>query len=189
MVGDLILAFMPMFLIWRLSRSVVERCLISFLMAMGLFATGAGVMKIMNAYTYVRMSGDSLREMMPEFLWCRIEEILLIIACSAPLLKSPVGHALRRVGFSSFQEKTRELNSFHSLNFSPAFERDNLQIEQGVAGNGGSSHGRGYDEEKGRSGDHSLSTDSSTSTLEGWGGFSLVGKPMENMSSSALRSQ
>jgi hypothetical protein len=49
---------MPMFLIWRLSRSVAERCPIS-LMAMGLFATGAGVMKI-YVYTYIRTSDDAL---------------------------------------------------------------------------------------------------------------------------------
>ncbi|KAE9367225.1 hypothetical protein N431DRAFT_548797 [Stipitochalara longipes BDJ] len=89
MLGDLTFAIMPMFLIWRLSRSVIERCLISFLMAMGLFATGAGVMKIIYAYTYNRNSQDALREMMPEFLWCRIEEAVLIVACSAPLLKAP----------------------------------------------------------------------------------------------------
>jgi hypothetical protein len=114
MLGDFTFAIMPMFLIWRLSRSVIERCLISFLMAMGLFATGAGVMKIMYAYTYDRTSHDALREMMPEFLWCRIEELVLIVACSAPLLKAPVGNILAKMGFPSFQEQARDLNSFHS---------------------------------------------------------------------------
>src|SRR5450756_726686 len=117
MLGDLTFAIMPMFLIWRLSRSVIERCLISFLMAMGLFAAGAGVMKNIYAYTYDRTSQDALREMMPAFLWCRIEEAVLIVACSAPLLKVPVGSVLGRMGFPSFREQTRDLNSFHTSNF------------------------------------------------------------------------
>jgi len=117
MLGDLTSAIMPMFLIWRLSRSVVERCLISFLMAMGLFATGAGVMKIIYSYTYDRNSHDALREMMPEFLWCRIEETVLVVACSAPLLKAPIGTVLQKMGFPSFREQTRDLVSFHSSEF------------------------------------------------------------------------
>ena len=117
MLGDLTSAIMPMFLIWRLSRSVVERCLISFLMAMGLFATGAGVRKIICAYTYDRNSHDALREMMPEFLWCRVEEVVLVVACSAPLLKAPVGNMLQKLGFPNFRDQTRDLQSFHSSEF------------------------------------------------------------------------
>ncbi|PMD29424.1 hypothetical protein L207DRAFT_405146, partial [Hyaloscypha variabilis F] len=88
MLGDLTFAIMPIFLIWRLSRPVIERCLIYFLMAMSLFATGAGVMTNIYAYPYGRDSPDRLIEMMPLFLWCRIEGCVLIVACSAPLLKA-----------------------------------------------------------------------------------------------------
>jgi hypothetical protein len=146
MLGDLTFAIMPMFLIWRLSRSVVERCLISFLMAMGLFATGAGVMKIIYAYTYDRTSEDALRGMMPEFLWCRVEEVVLIVASSAPLLKSPVGHALKKMGFPSFQEKTRDLNSFHSSDFEVS-GKPQVGVTQNAALD--SPRMREHDEEKG----------------------------------------
>jgi hypothetical protein len=98
MLGNLTFAIMPMFLIWRLSRSVIERCLISFLMAMGFLALGAGVVMIIYTYTYERASQDALREMMPVFLWCQIEEVVLVVSCSAPLLKAPVGSVLGRMG-------------------------------------------------------------------------------------------
>jgi hypothetical protein len=130
MLGDLTFAIMPMFLIWRLSRSVIERCLISFLMAMGLFALGAGVMMIIYTYTYDRTSPDALREMMPVFLWCRNEEVVLIVSCSAPLLKAPVGSVLGRMGFPSFQEQTRDLNSFHPSNFELPEKRLRAEVKE-----------------------------------------------------------
>jgi hypothetical protein len=127
MVGDLIFAIMPMFIIWKLGRSTLERCLISFLMTMGLFATGAGVLKIIYSKTYDRSSPDVFRAMMPVFLWCRMEEVLLIVASSAPLLKAPVEQALHRLGLPKFQNKSRELNSFHSFRAAAARHWHNLQ--------------------------------------------------------------
>ncbi|KAM9879618.1 hypothetical protein VDGL01_06282 [Verticillium dahliae] len=52
MFGDLTLAVMPMFLIWKLSRSIVERCLLTFLMALGLVATTAVVMRVVIMHTF-----------------------------------------------------------------------------------------------------------------------------------------
>jgi hypothetical protein len=129
-LGDLTFAILPIFLIWSLSRSVIERCLISFLMAMGLFALGAGVMMILYTYTYDRTSPDALREMMPVFLWCRTEEVVLIVSCSAPLLKAPVGSVLGRMGFPSFREQTRDLNSFHPSNFELPEKRLGAEVKE-----------------------------------------------------------
>jgi hypothetical protein len=103
--------------------------------------------------------------MIAEFLGCRIEEVLLTVACSAPLFKSPVSHGLRRMGFTSVQEKTRELNSFHSSNFLSAFERHDIQTGQGIISQGGRPQRVDYDEEKGGSGYHGLNLNSSISTL------------------------
>ena len=179
MLGDLCFAIMPMFLIWRLSRSIIERCLISFLMAMGLFATGAGVMKIIYAYTYDRTSHDALRDMMPAFLWCRIEEVVLIVACSAPLLKAPVGSMLGRMGFPRFREQTRDLNSFHPPNF------EQPEIDPGAAAKEIVMEGaalRGIcqnDLEKGDDGQ--LGSTAASTTRDGqqglWQGSTLSGQP------------
>ncbi|KAH8744247.1 hypothetical protein F5883DRAFT_359086, partial [Diaporthe sp. PMI_573] len=90
MGSDLVLSVMPMFIIWKLARTIAERCLISFLMGMCLFATGVGVLKIIYSERFDTTSPDVFREMMPVFFWCRMEEVILIVACSAPLLKGPV---------------------------------------------------------------------------------------------------
>lgn len=183
MLGDLAFAIMPMSLIWRLSRSVVERCLISFLMAMGLFATGVGVMKIIYAYTFDRTSHDALREMMPEFLWCKIEEVVLIIACSAPLLKAPVGTVLGRMGFPSFRERTRDLNSFHSSDFDLPQERRKVGPRE-VVTVVTEPRGRGNDLEKGDGGQ--AGSTAASSTLDGREGFWLGDISMGSPSSSTL---
>lgn len=117
MAGDILCTIMPMFLIWGLIRSVVERCLISVLMALSLSATGAGVLKIIYSKTFDRTSPDVFREMMPVFLWVRMEEVLLVVASSAPLIKSPVIHILHRLGLPRFQHTIGQLNSFHSSRF------------------------------------------------------------------------
>jgi hypothetical protein len=84
-------------------------------MAMSLFATAAGVLKIIYSYRFDHDSSDALRDMMPLFLWCRMEEVLLIIACEAPFLKSSIERVLRRMGLPVFQQKTKNLNSIHTF--------------------------------------------------------------------------
>lgn len=120
MFGDLTLAVMPMFLIWKLSRSIVERCLLTFLMALGLVATTAVVMRVVIMHTFDYTSPEKYRDLIPMYFWIRMEEVILIIASSAPLLKSPIEHALHRFGVPTFQHRTWELNSFHSVHMSKA---------------------------------------------------------------------
>lgn len=72
-------------------------------------------MKILYSKTFDHTSPDGFREMMPVFFWCRMEEVILLVACSAPSLKSTVEHAFKKLGFRSFRYKVRELNSLHSF--------------------------------------------------------------------------
>ncbi|RYP44821.1 hypothetical protein DL768_008753 [Monosporascus sp. mg162] len=111
MVGDMMFTVMPMFFIWKLQRSLVERCLISFLMAMCLFATAAGIPKIIYSEKFDRTSPDVFREMMPVFLWCRLEEVILVVASSAPLLKASIEGVLVKLGMPKFQFRMRTLQS------------------------------------------------------------------------------
>jgi len=110
MISDAIFAILPMFIIWTLRRPFVEIFLISFLLAMGLFAVGAAAVKIHFLKAYDVTSPDTLRQMMPLFLWSRIEEIVLIIAACAPLLKSPIKRVLKRIWLSTWIMPTRELD-------------------------------------------------------------------------------
>ncbi|GAB1319829.1 hypothetical protein MFIFM68171_10039 [Madurella fahalii] len=95
-VSDIICAVFPILLIWRLSRSPVEKALISVLMGLGLLAAFAGVFKVLVLRSFNPMSENVVGDMMPAYMWIRIEEILLIIAACAPFLKSPVESLLHR---------------------------------------------------------------------------------------------
>ncbi|KAL5592354.1 hypothetical protein FOBRF1_013380 [Fusarium oxysporum] len=112
--GDLTLAIMPMFLIWKLSRSIVERCLITVLMALGLLATVAVIMRLVKMHTLDFASPERFRTLIPIYFWLRMEEAILILASSAPMLKSPIEHVLHRFGLPMFQPMVRKLTSFHS---------------------------------------------------------------------------
>ena len=103
-----------MIIIWRLSRSAVEKSLISFLMASGLFASAVGIIKIYYLATFDVKSPDTWRDMIPQFLWCRVEEIILIIAACAPLLKPTIERLLYRLGLPAFQNTPRQLNCIQS---------------------------------------------------------------------------
>jgi hypothetical protein len=107
---------MPMFFVWKLNRPLLERILITVLMALGLLATGAAVLKLYYLRAYNLTVNDSLRIMVVLFIWCRIEEFVLIASACAPFLKSPVEQILNRFGVPMFKNKTRELNSLHSTN-------------------------------------------------------------------------
>ncbi|KAH6949453.1 hypothetical protein DER45DRAFT_580327 [Fusarium avenaceum] len=114
MASDLVLAILPMFLIWKLSRSAIERCLVSVLMALSLFATIITVLKVVYIKTFDIDSLDTFRASMPLFFWSRMEECVILIAASAPLLKAPVESALSRWGFPTFRNPIRQLNSWDS---------------------------------------------------------------------------
>ncbi|KAM5341938.1 hypothetical protein ACJ41O_014969 [Fusarium nematophilum] len=119
MLSDLTLTIIPMFLIWSLSRHILERFLIAVLMGLSLFATLATVMKVVHMKTSDFSSPDTFRVAMPIFLWCRIEECLIVAAASAPLLKAPIERALHRLGLPTFQNSARELESLDSVRSTP----------------------------------------------------------------------
>lgn len=136
-----------MVLIWRLSRSPVEKALISVLMGLGLLAAVAGIFKVLVLRSFNPMSENVAGDMMPAYMWyvslspqlfhtlrpyrqekidtrpirIRIEEILLIIAACAPFLKSPIESLLyRRLGLPSFgTPAVRELSSVQIISNSP----------------------------------------------------------------------
>lgn len=121
MISDLAFAIMPMFLIWKLSRSRLERCLVSTLLALGVCATGMGIPAIIHLNA-LRRSTDPLRDSVIIYMFCRMEEICLLIASSMPFLKAPVEHVLRQLGAPGFRNIPRELASYHSNELSDSHE-------------------------------------------------------------------
>lgn len=98
-VTDFLLATMPIKLILTLNRSTREKALIACLMALGLLATGIAAFKMyITKYFFI---GDFLQTSVWFSLWCKLEELVGIIAACAPSLKSPVEKLLHRVGVLS----------------------------------------------------------------------------------------
>lgn len=110
MVSDLICATIPIFIIWRLSRSLLERVLVCILMTSSLLASAIGIPKLYFMITYDFTSPDGLYLMWDEVFWSRMEEAVIIMAACAPLLKSPIERVLRRMGLPTLKVPERELN-------------------------------------------------------------------------------
>jgi hypothetical protein len=113
MICDLAFAIMPMFFVWRINRPLLERILISVLMALGLGATATNAVKVYLGTILDFTIADTFRESLRIFLWCRLEEYLLIASACAPFLKSLIERVLRRFGVAEFAQATMELNSYH----------------------------------------------------------------------------
>jgi hypothetical protein len=125
-ISDLTFAIMPMFVIWKLNRPLLERILVSILMALGLCATSTVIVKVCSMKKMV--IEDTYREMLTMFMWCRIEECILISSACAPFLKSLIERVLGQLGMPSFRNTTRELNSFHSAGRTPNVNTDHQTL-------------------------------------------------------------
>ena len=93
---DLALSLMPIKLIRNLSRSTAEKVLIGFLMSLGLVATAILCAKMSTFLTFG--SGDALQATVLPSTYAILENIVMIIACSLPCLKSPAEWILKRFG-------------------------------------------------------------------------------------------
>ncbi|GAB1314684.1 hypothetical protein MFIFM68171_04894 [Madurella fahalii] len=111
MLSDLVCTALPIFVVWHLSRSVVEKTLVIILIASCLIATACSIPKIYYLATYDFNSDDRMWHLVPEFFWCRIEEGMIIIAACVPLLKGPIERCLRRFGLPQFDSRPRTLTS------------------------------------------------------------------------------
>ncbi|KAF1969993.1 hypothetical protein BU23DRAFT_571055 [Bimuria novae-zelandiae CBS 107.79] len=124
LMGDLAVAIMPVFVIRKLNRSCVEKCLISFLMMMGLVAVATEVVKLIYANTFRYSSPDVMRTIVSLFFWSRLEESSLLLSACAPLLKAPIEGALHQLGLPAFHNIDRELDTFDSQRKSSGDSQD-----------------------------------------------------------------
>ncbi|GAB1317803.1 Rhodopsin domain-containing protein [Madurella fahalii] len=103
MFSDFVCAVIPICLIHRLTRSLVEKVLVAILLASSLFATACGIPKLYYMINFDFTSTDGYFLMTNQFFWSRFEEGIIIIAACAPLLKVPVERFLARLGFPTFE--------------------------------------------------------------------------------------
>ncbi|KAK3360675.1 hypothetical protein B0T25DRAFT_536157, partial [Lasiosphaeria hispida] len=68
MFSDVVFAVLPMLLVWRLSRSLVERLLLSALLGLGLLGVVAGAVKIVTLKYFKIGSENVVADMMPVYL-------------------------------------------------------------------------------------------------------------------------
>ncbi|KAK4450912.1 hypothetical protein QBC34DRAFT_484163 [Podospora aff. communis PSN243] len=115
MISDLICSVVPLFIVWRLSRSTLEKMLVLMLMTSCLLATACGVPKIYFLVVFDFDSRDALWELIPEFFWCQVEVGIIIVAACAPLLKAPIERCMRRAGLPTFGVPMRDLNRVSSV--------------------------------------------------------------------------
>ncbi|KAH7309230.1 hypothetical protein BKA65DRAFT_575973 [Rhexocercosporidium sp. MPI-PUGE-AT-0058] len=112
-INDLVFAIVPTFLIWKLSRSRWELCLVSTLTSLGLCAAGMGIGYIFHSQSARSSTGPS-RSAVVLSMYCRLKEILLLIASSAPFLKAPIKCVLRQFSAPGFHNIPRDLVTYHS---------------------------------------------------------------------------
>ncbi|XPS79753.1 hypothetical protein M3J09_011725 [Ascochyta lentis] len=93
---DLTLSLMPVRLIRSLHRSTTEKILVGVLMSLGLLATAVACVKMTTFNDFGK--GDVMQFTIKPSMLARLEEIVGIIACSLPCLKSPVEMVLRKLG-------------------------------------------------------------------------------------------
>ncbi|KAJ4292528.1 hypothetical protein N0V90_009191 [Kalmusia sp. IMI 367209] len=104
-IMDLTFSLMPIKLIRSLSRSTSEKLLIGFLMSLGLAATAVLCAKLTTFATFG--GGDALQATMLPSVYAKLEEVVMIIACSLPCLKSPAERLLRQLGILKEHQLTR----------------------------------------------------------------------------------
>ncbi|KAJ4357226.1 uncharacterized protein N0V89_001801 [Didymosphaeria variabile] len=102
---DLAFSLMPIKLIRGLSRSTSEKALIGFLMSLGLLATAILCAKMSTFLVFG--AGDALQATMLPSTYAILENIVGIIACSLPALKSPTERILKKLGILKEHQLTR----------------------------------------------------------------------------------
>lgn len=109
-------SIIPLFLIWDLSRSFLERLLLSILLALGVCASAAALTTlILLVQMSVNIKAPNMfRDTLPILTWCLLEGAILIVASCAPLLKTTIEKGLSRLGMPVFHNVPRELGTYRS---------------------------------------------------------------------------
>ncbi|ORX97451.1 hypothetical protein BCR34DRAFT_166180 [Clohesyomyces aquaticus] len=113
LLADFACAIAPLFVVINLSRSNVERSLMFFAMMLGTVATVATAIRIKHLRAFQQSSSATFRDTYPLYLLTRIEELVLLVAASAPFLKPAIERILRQWNMPTFQNKVIPLNSYH----------------------------------------------------------------------------
>ncbi|KAM5349867.1 hypothetical protein ACJ41O_006372 [Fusarium nematophilum] len=96
---DIMLSLAPTVFLWKLKRPLREKMLVGALMGLGMFASVASIVKTTLVKEFgVAKDGWALTNAIAT--WTALEQLLAMIASSAPFLKPLVQSALHRMGLS-----------------------------------------------------------------------------------------
>ncbi|KAJ4356879.1 hypothetical protein N0V95_002970 [Ascochyta clinopodiicola] len=129
---DLALSLMPIRLVRSLHRSTTEKILVGVLMSLGLLATAVACVKMTTFNDFGK--GDVMQLTIKPSMLARVEEIVGIIACSLPCLKSTVETALKHLGI--MRERDLTAPSFVNAMSLPGVGDQRDDSGYGVSGKG-----------------------------------------------------
>ncbi|KAH7028257.1 hypothetical protein B0J12DRAFT_684233 [Macrophomina phaseolina] len=102
-IQDCVLSLIPIAFLKKLRRPLAERIVVACLMALGLTASAAAIIKLSHLNQF-GITGDTLRDLILLNKWSKIEEQLGIVATCIPPLKSSVERVLRRLGLPTLTD-------------------------------------------------------------------------------------
>lgn len=96
---DIMLSLAPTVFLWKLKRPMREKILVGMLMGLGVFASVASIIKTLLVKEFgLAKDGWALTNAIAT--WTALEQLLAMIASSAPFLKPLVQSGLQRMGLS-----------------------------------------------------------------------------------------
>lgn len=102
---DFIFAVIPISFLRKVQRPFRERAIIGVLMALGIFAGVASIIKAVAATRFGR-TNDPTKEGIEIGMWSCIEELIGLISACVPCLRSPFQRVLQYFGLASTHAKT-----------------------------------------------------------------------------------
>jgi hypothetical protein len=102
---DFIFALLPISFLRKVQRPLRERVIIGMLMALGMFAGAASIIKLVAASRFGR-TDDQTRESIQIGMWSAIEGLVGLIAACIPCLRSPFQRALEYFGLVTTHAKS-----------------------------------------------------------------------------------
>jgi rhodopsin domain-containing protein len=97
---DVMLSLAPIMFLWKLKRPLREKLVVGGLMALGLFASASSVIKTIVVSDFLNPNVDMFALGISIATWTMMEQLLAMIAASAPFLKPLLQSALLRFGVS-----------------------------------------------------------------------------------------
>ncbi|KAF2196988.1 hypothetical protein GQ43DRAFT_382052 [Delitschia confertaspora ATCC 74209] len=111
---DIVFSLIPITFLRKVQRPLRERIIIGILMALGLFASGASIAKVVAA-TKFGATGDGTAEGINVGMWSCLEELVGFIAACIPCLKQPFQRVLSHFNLISLPKATTYGGSYGEM--------------------------------------------------------------------------